>query len=361
MEGREKREGKMEVSTNSIAPVAKTAEIPVQRSYWIYNKQWDLTFIILSASLIALPLVLNSYLGISRLYVAFAVTIAVGGPHMYATFTRTLMEKSFVKKHPFIMLGTVLVPVGVFYLGLNAFIVLLTVFFFWASIHVLHQIVYLVDCYNTKSLKHLSLQSRLIDYAVVLTSLYPIAFKRMVDGTFAIGANKLLFPEFLRGDWVWLTALFVFALALVLFTAMTVQEVREGTVLWPKVMLIYITAIGAFLIPTFDDLDVAFQGMNTWHSFQYLGLTWYINRLRNDRGEISAGFVQKISNNNWGYYATVVAMTLGAGLIILLLWKGVGLQYEQCYYITVLSFLLMHYLHDHVLFTDTKVLQPTST
>jgi hypothetical protein len=54
----------------------------------------------------------------------------------------------------------------------------------------------------------------------------------------------------------------------------------------------------------------------------------------------------------------VVAMTLSAGFIILLLWKVVGLEYEQCYYITVLSFLLMHYLHDHVLFTDTEVLQP---
>lgn len=348
----------MGISSSSVATMAKALEIPVQRDYWIYNKHWDLTFIILSAFLIALPLVLNRYLGISRLYVAFAVTIAVGGPHMYATFTRTLMEKSFVKKHPYVMVGTALVPVGVFFLGLNAFVVLLTVFFFWASIHVLHQIVYLVDCYNIKSSRTLSLRSRLIDYAVVLTSLYPIAFKRMVEGTFAIGARQLLFPEFLRADWVWMTVSFVFALSLVLFTAKTIQEVREGTVLWPKVMLIYVTAIAAFLIPTFDDLDVAFQGMNTWHSFQYLGLTWYINRLRSERGEISLSFVQKISRNNLSYYSTVVAMTLGAGLIVLLLWKGVGLEYEQCYYITVLSFLLMHYLHDHVLFTDTEVLQP---
>ncbi|RMF67878.1 MAG: hypothetical protein D6743_04235 [Calditrichaeota bacterium] len=319
-----------------------------------------MTFIMLSAILIALPLALNRYLGISRLYVAFGVTVLIGGPHMYATFTRTLMEKTFVKSHPLIMLGTLLVPVGVFVLGLNAFIVLLTVFFFWASIHVLHQVVYLVDCYNTKSPKTLSLQSRAIDYAVVLTSLYPIAFKRMVEGTFTIGSRSLLFPDFLRHDWVWQAALFIFVLSLVLFTAKTIQEAREGTVLWPKVLLIYITAFAAFLIPTFNDLDVAFQGMNTWHSFQYLGLTWYVNRLRSERGEITSDFVQKISRSNWSYYGTVVAMTLGAGVIILFLWKVIGLEYEQCYYVTVLSFLLMHYLHDHVLFTDTEVLQPSA-
>jgi hypothetical protein len=348
----------MGMSSTSFA--ANAADLPMQRNYWIHSKQWDLTFIILSAALIALPLVMNRYLGISRLMVAFSVTILIGGPHMYATFTRTLMEKKFIKKHPFIMIGTLLVPVGVFVLGLNAFIVLLTIFFFWASIHVLHQVVYLVDCYNTKSVKSLSLQSRLIDYAVVLTSLYPIAFKRMVDGTFSIGKNSLLFPDFLRHEWVWMASLFVFVLMLVLFTAKTIREYMDGAILWPKVLLIYTTAFAAFLIPTFDDLDVAFQGMNTWHSFQYLGLTWYINRLRLERGEISTGFVQKISQSNWAYYATVVAMTLGAGVIIFALWKGLGLEYEQCYYITVLSFLLMHYLHDHVLFTDTEVLQPAS-
>ena len=31
------------------------------------------------------------------------------------------------------------------------------------------------------------------------------------------------------------------------------------------------------------------------------------------------------------------------------------LEYEQCYYITVLSFLLMHYLQDHILFTDVDI------
>ena len=32
----------------------------------------------------------------------------------------------------------------------------------------------------------------------------------------------------------------------------------------------------AFIVPIFDNLDVAFQGFNTWHSLQYLALTWFI-------------------------------------------------------------------------------------
>ncbi|MFQ5706101.1 MAG: hypothetical protein ACE5HO_01545 [bacterium] len=358
----------MGISTNSFAVSAKAADLRTERNYWIYNKQWDLIFIILSASLIALPLVLNlilhNFVGISqaavRTVVALAVTVAVGGPHMYATFTRTAMEKSFIKTHPKIMVGSLLIPVGVIWLGLSNFIILLTVFFFWASIHVLHQIVYLVECYNTKSPKTLSVKSRVIDYAVVLTSLYPLAFRRMVRGTFVIGSNKMPFPEVLRGDWFWMLFVLIFVVFLVLFTKKTVQEVKEGTVLWPKVLLIYVTAFSAFLIPTFHDLDVAFQGMNTWHSFQYLGLTWYINRLRSERGEISSSFVKKISrknNNGIAFYLTVVAVTVSTVAIIMFLQHVVGLSKDQSYYITVLTFLLMHYLHDHVLFTDTDVLQ----
>ncbi|RMG65732.1 MAG: hypothetical protein D6715_08085 [Calditrichaeota bacterium] len=315
-----------------------------------------MVFIILSAALIYFPLALNRYLGVSRLYVAFLITVLVGGPHMYSTFTRTLLEKNFVRRHKRIMLITLLIPVFVVTLGLNSFILLLTFFFFWASIHVLHQIIYLVDCYNHKVSEQLSLKNRLIDYAVVMTSLYPIAFYRMVQGTFTIGQRKLMVPEFVLGDWLWITASVAYGVSLILFTAKTIKEWRQGTIIWPKVLLIYITAVAAFLVPTFHDLDVAFQGLNTWHSFQYLGLTWYINKLRRERREISSSLVDRISSSPLGFYGMMVLVTLMAGLIIVFLWKVVGLEYEQCYYITVLSFLLMHYLHDHILFTDTDVL-----
>ncbi len=361
------------MKANSAPAAAPVKAAPASRSYWIHSKQWDLTFIILSSSMIALPLVLNLILNrvfgywifdpdramnASRLAVALAVTLAIGGPHMYATFTRTFMEQSFIKKHPLIIIfGTILVPTGVVLVGLRNVTLLLTLFFFWASIHVLHQIVYLVECYNTKSPTTLTLKSRLIDYTVVLVSLYPTAFYRMVNHTFKIGSRELLFPEFLRADWLWQMALVVFVGALVLFTIKTIQEIQAGTVLWPKVLLIYISAFAAFLTPMFRDLDVAFQGLNTWHSFQYLGLTWYINRIRNERGEISLGFVRKLSRSTLGYYGLMVGLTIGAGGIVYVLWKGIGLEYEQCYYITVLSFLLMHYLQDHLLFTDVDVMK----
>lgn len=38
-----------------------------------------------------------------------------------------------------------------------------------------------------------------------------------------------------------------------------------------------------FVTPMLANLDVAFQGLNTWHSFQYLALVLYLNRFRSER------------------------------------------------------------------------------
>ena len=43
-------------------------------------------------------------------------------------------------------------------------------------------------------------------------------------------------------------------------------------------------------------------------------------------------------------------------LVLLLFRETLALSFDQCDYIVVLSFLLMHYLHDHVLFTQPDVI-----
>ena len=56
----------MKTNSSSVAAPVKVAAAPTSRSYWLYNKQWDLTFIIFSSSLIALPLVLN--VGLNKVF-----------------------------------------------------------------------------------------------------------------------------------------------------------------------------------------------------------------------------------------------------------------------------------------------------
>ena len=116
----------------------------------------------------------------------------------------------------------------------------------------------------------------------------------------------------------------------------------------------------AFIIPLFENLDVAFQGFNTWHSLQYLALTWFILSRQADRGEIGSGFVRGLSgvSHTRAFYAAMVGATVVSGGVYLLLWQGLGMPQDRAYYVVVLSFLLCHYFYDHFLFRDFAPLSP---
>jgi hypothetical protein len=144
----------------------------------------------------------------------------------------------------------------------------------------------------------------------------------------------------------------VFIGCFILFTARTMKEIRAKTANWPKIFFVYATAGAAFVVPAFNNLDTSFQGFNTWHSFQYLALTWHINQLRRKNGHIGGRFVNKLMEDPTPkkFYGFNVLLTLIAGALIYGVYKFSGFTIDQSYYTVVLSFLLMHYYFDHFLF-----------
>jgi hypothetical protein len=58
---------------------------------------------------------------------------------------------------------------------------------------------------------------------------------------------------------------------------------RAGSLNQPKTLFIALTFMTSFFIPALGNLDTAFQGMNVWHSLQYLALTWMLNNVRQER------------------------------------------------------------------------------
>ena len=158
--------------TNS-APTPPNPQVRATESLWLRDKRWDLTFISFSVVLVAFPIITYVFANqftpqinyllrtigssfvwdddASRNLVNGLIAIFIGGPHMYATFTRTAFDEEFTRKHKLVMGPSFLIPVGVVYFGVTSFQFLLTFFFFWASVHILHQIVFIVECYNKRS------------------------------------------------------------------------------------------------------------------------------------------------------------------------------------------------------------------
>lgn len=371
-----------------MAAITGTAQQTATRtsgSLWLRDKKWDLLFITFSVIVVPLPYIVyllgRDVFGLdddfSRNLVNGFVAIAIGGPHMMSTFLRTGLDTSFKSRYPMLIRSSIIIPIIVISLAFLNLTLLLTIFFFWASLHVLHQVTYIVELYNHKEHKYIrktsvSLQSRMIDYAVVLTCLFPIAAYKISQGTFQIGTNDLgqAIPAFFKHEWFFVVMSGIFFVALSAYIWKTYDEWRSGILNVPKTAFIVITVIVAFFTPLLPNLDTAFQGLNTWHSFQYLAITFYIIKVRQQMGELDkdAPLVARFSSQTKdakGLYFLSTVMLGGSIVIFLLVYTIAGIvdpgidglrRFDIAYYTSILSFLWIHYYHDHFLFTDFESL-----
>jgi hypothetical protein len=347
---------------------------------WLVSPRYDLLLIIFSAALIFFPHVSHALFP-SIIFVDLLVTMLIGGPHLFATYTLTVMEPDFRARYPIYSKGALLLPVVIVTLAIMNLTLLVTVFFFWASIHVIHQAAFVADAYRMKDPRGWTWASRVIDYGLIFTSLYPIATSKLISSQFETGGRALLFPDFLRVGWLppLVTAVFVFFL--VAFIMKTIYEWRTGRLHFGKTLHMSLATFLFFVTPMMANLDVAFQGLNVWHSFQYLAVVLYLNRLRESRGYIHSNVVKKASKKGWKLYGLCLAFTIGAGVLFLgvlglvvklgafqegatmgnfLFGTVYARQHYFAFYSVVLSFLLIHYYFDHFLFLGTdKKITPT--
>src|SRR6185437_14799689 len=126
------------------------------------------------------------------------VATLIGGPHLFSTVTYTFLDSRFRARYPWYTAASLLLPVIVIYLGVTHYEALITFFFTWASLHVLHQVIYLTDCYRKRSGMPEPAWSRLVDYGLILTALYPIGIYKMSLRQFFVGGVLLPYPDFLR-------------------------------------------------------------------------------------------------------------------------------------------------------------------
>ncbi|MDP8968874.1 MAG: hypothetical protein M3N04_09765 [Actinomycetota bacterium] len=334
------------------AHVSRTA-----RGVWLRSPKWDLSFLILSAALVPIPLIMFHGLGISQTAVNLVVAGLIGGPHLYSTFTYTFMEPSYRRRHSRFLAGSLALPVFVTTLSFVNLQLLLTVFFLWASIHVLHQITYINDCYSAKGPVARPPREKLVDYGVVFLCLYPMATPQILEGSFQLGGTPLYVPEWatrgLVADLQIYGVAALFAAFFALWLAKTVRDWRAGRLLLPSVLLIGLTIAIGFTLPLFPNSDVAFQGFNVWHSLQYLALVWFLMAMRKERGEIDSPLVARANEPGrvWRFYGLAVALTAAAAALVVVIHGVFGVPLQQAYYIVILSTLLQHYYLDHLQFT----------
>lgn len=403
-----------QVAVGTLAAGQATDQSRQAASGWIFNPTWDKRWLIYPALLAPVPplifylsiFFLERYssmdaatrIGAAEDIVSLFVMVLIGGPHVWVTFTRTWLHPEFrAREKTWYWASFSIVPI-VAIMALSSELtrtLLLTGFFFIASLHIIHQLSYVVRFYQDRDAAKPSLKSRLIDVGAVLFPLYPLASFRMVmtnessmayawasqwfgsnvdSWKFSIGRVQPMLPEFILSDWFWMANLVGFLFFTSLWARKSVREHRAGILHKPKFMLIC-AAIGVGLFcPLLPNLDSSFQGFNLWHSIQYVALTWFIMRVQVKRGNRLNPFVRWLTaHDNTGKRYYGVAMLIVGVLIALLIGiavilsaaQGIGmfagggepgtLTYKpgailQAYYLFGFGLLLTHYFHDAFFF-----------
>lgn len=334
-------------------------------SRWIHSRRWDMGWLVLSVLVVPVaPLLYEGFrawwgLDVQQAAAAVAtvVMLTVGGPHVFVTFTRTNMDPAFVRRHRVYTRVAYAIPFVTASFALSFTPLFLTVFFAWASLHVLQQIIYVANAYSNRQDVAPTRWERFFEYGAILSCLYPFATVRMVEGTFMLDGRQLLVPGALLGPGLVWASFLVFGVFLVGWIAVAVRRYVRGGLHYGKTALIGATVVATLFTPLFPNLDVAFQGINSWHCIQYLALIWYANRVRRDRGALEFPFVKAMAEPGWKgvarYYLTAVAATAGViGLIYGIHWAVPGISLLLWYYMIAKGLLLTHYYYDTFLFTQ---------
>src|SRR5690349_7583993 len=173
---------------SGMASAAAGPPLVLQRERgWICSRQWDLTLIIGSAILVPLPLLFAALAQTTGWMtqeqavdpINIAVAALIGGPHLFSTVTFTFLNGSFLKRRPLYAACSFLLPIVVVYLGTYHYAFLVNFFFAWASLHVLHQIIYLSDCYRAQIAGPDPACAGAVDSGLVLTGPYPVGLYKM--------------------------------------------------------------------------------------------------------------------------------------------------------------------------------------
>ena len=114
------------------------------------------------------------------------------------------------------------------YLAIHNVQLLLSIFIFAASVHVLHQNIYLTDLYRERSGLRNTRTSRALDTMVLMLCMYPIAAYKLVSGNFYMGGMQVLIPSMLRVPATYYAVSAAFAIVFACWLGKTYREHRAA-------------------------------------------------------------------------------------------------------------------------------------
>jgi hypothetical protein len=266
------------MSTSAITPaISQPIGMRPAGTTWIISRRDDLLWFIGPAAI--------SYLALGLMAAGFPITpiyltwfLAVDGPHVMGTVTRTYMDKRERKRLgwflwiivPFCLIGPLMVAAGqasLFYLFAVC----------WQHYHIAKQHMGFMMLWKAKNKERDPLDLKLDRWFMLSSTVLPLALFVIKTRLMAFQAVQLL-------GWAATAAYAIFAL---IYVARQVQKFRAGLPLnAPKLMLLAVLVplqwIAFLYAASFGADGILRAGitLGLFHSFQYHRLMWFHNKNR---------------------------------------------------------------------------------
>lgn len=313
-----------------MSAVTLSAPVPA-RAGWLVDRRHDLISTVggLAASLALLGL--HIWGGVSSLVLWWAWVLALDGPHLFATVSRTYLDAREWRTRRRLLLGSLAwFASGPLMFGVSAvlgtklpFVLFLTFASLWAYWHVVRQHYGIMVLYQRKGGESLALDRKLDSVTLYTGLLAPFVAFAVTHPT----ARKQLG---LTGAPTWepvvAGACFAAVLALVtLYAGRQVQRRREGLrVNGPKLLMMG-AALGLTAVVFWPSVSARMDfimfavAVTAFHNVQYHGVVWFYHRNRYHAAGADAaqfGLAPKVSRR-FIIYAV-------CGVVFTLLYRGLG-------------------------------------
>ncbi|HYH94558.1 hypothetical protein [Hyalangium sp.] len=355
----------------NAASVAATAPL---RTGWLVDRRHDLLSTVggLAASLVLLGLHLG--VGVSGLVLWWAWVLALDGPHIFATLSRTYLDRRERAARRWLLLGSL----GWFAAGPLAFSVsvllgrrlpfdlFLAFTNVWAYWHVVRQHYGVMTLYQRKSKDTLPVDRRVDSLTLYVGLLAPFVAFALTHPVARrlLGLSPQPGPEALVAQICWAATAAVVAL----FAARQLQRWRAGLGIHTPKVLLLAAALGLsvllFLPEVTRRMEVLMVAVvvTAFHNVQYHGIVWFYHRNRYHGPSVDPsafGLAPRISGRFLVYVACGVAFTLlyralgcgfgvhpGCGTFDTKLMLGAGLSLRDLASGFIWGFALHHYYLD---------------
>jgi hypothetical protein len=259
---------------------------------WITGRTGDLTCLIGGAVVAYVMLAAHLFLGVAAVTIYVTWVLAIDGPHVFATLSRTYLDREERAARAsllrgslcFFALGPASVLVSIAVGRRLPYDLFLTVCTLWAYWHVVRQHYGVMVLYKKKAGETERADDRIDATYLYVGLLAPIV-------SFALNHGRTLAMVGLDAPPVWAPAASaaawsLFAAALFVFAARQVARRRRGdTINWTKVFfLAAATSVSAVLfsppVAARIQYEAVFPIVTSFHNVQYLAIVWFFHQNR---------------------------------------------------------------------------------